>query len=220
MRWRKIRTSATRNYSTCWPRICAGAPAIRTSSRRCARRATRCGGPANVGELRFANPPYRFSAASAAFATSDVLLDLGAARGDRADHLALDLDWKSARDIGEVAHAHRHGECVFFRRVAGRQALRGGGNRLALHGDDREMPRPIHHQECDQPAALIDHGERNLAAKRLVASIIFRLALCVSPWVLTKSVIGIPRSRPLRPNSMTQKRSHRRQYFHERHSRG
>jgi hypothetical protein len=27
------------------------------------------------------------------------------------------------------------------------------------------MPRAVHHQERDQPAALVDHGERDLAAE-------------------------------------------------------
>ena len=27
------------------------------------------------------------------------------------------------------------------------------------------MPRAVHHQKCDQPAAAVDHGERDLAAE-------------------------------------------------------
>src|SRR5882672_11861651 len=42
MCWNASRTSPTRRYSTCWPRTCAAAPAIRTSSRRCVQRRRKC----------------------------------------------------------------------------------------------------------------------------------------------------------------------------------
>jgi hypothetical protein len=36
-----------------------------------------------------------------------------------------------------------------------------------LRRNDGKLPRAVHHQKADQPAALIDHGERDLAAERL-----------------------------------------------------
>src|SRR5262245_24728017 len=36
----------------------------------------------------------------------DVLLDLGAASRDRADHLAANFDREAARHVGEITHAH------------------------------------------------------------------------------------------------------------------
>src|SRR6516165_1969841 len=65
------------------------------------------------------------------------------------------------------AHPHGHAECIFFGRVAGRQPLRGRGDRFPLRGDDREVPRAVHHQESDQPAILVGHRETDLAAKRV-----------------------------------------------------
>jgi hypothetical protein len=40
-------------------------------------------------------------------------------------------------------------------RIAGRLALGGGGDGLALCGDDREMARLVHSQKGDEPAALV-----------------------------------------------------------------
>src|SRR5262249_43815827 len=94
-----------------------------------------------------------------------VLLDLGAASGDGADHLALNHDRKATRHVGEVAHAHAHAQRVLFRRIAGREALGGGGDRFPLRGDNRKVARPVHHQEGDEPAALIGHRQADLAAK-------------------------------------------------------
>src|SRR5215470_14777845 len=48
MHWKRTPTSATTSCSTCSPRTSAAAPAIRTSSRRCAPRATRCVGQSNL----------------------------------------------------------------------------------------------------------------------------------------------------------------------------
>jgi hypothetical protein len=88
-----------------------------------------------------------------------------AARRPGADDLAVDADGEAAGHVGEIAHARRHAERVLLGHVAGRLALRGRGDRLALRGDDREVPRAVHHQEGDQPAAAVDHREADLTAE-------------------------------------------------------
>ena len=59
-------------------------------------------------EMREARSGYKLERRQRRFRDFDILLDLGAAGGDRADDFAADLDRKAARHIGEVAHAHRH----------------------------------------------------------------------------------------------------------------
>jgi hypothetical protein len=58
-------------------------------------------------------------------------------------------------------------DSAFSSGAFGRQPLRRGGDRLALRGDDRKVPRAVHHQKSNQPAALIDHRERDLATESL-----------------------------------------------------
>ncbi len=121
----------------------------------------RCGG--NEKSLRSGNAQGR----KRSLRHHHVLLDLGPARRDRADHLAINRDREPAGHVGEVAHAHRHTQRVLLRGVASRLLLRRRGDGLALRSDDREMTRAVHHQEGDHPAALVDHRKADLAAERV-----------------------------------------------------
>jgi aerobic carbon-monoxide dehydrogenase small subunit len=130
------------------------------------------GSEAKTGICSEAVPGFRFAQAGLQIQRRQsrlrdfhILLDLRPAGGNGADDFAADLDRKAARHIGKIAHPHRHAQRVLLRRITGRQPLRGRGDGLALRGDDGEMPRAVHHQEGDQPAALVDHRERDLAAE-------------------------------------------------------
>src|SRR5215208_3226070 len=97
----------------------------------------------NRGRRSFAcaaeSTSFRIESRERGLGDHDILLDARAAGRDRADHLAIEGNRKATWHVGEVAHAHRHADRVFLRRVAGWHPLRGGCNRFSLRRDDREM---------------------------------------------------------------------------------